>query len=58
VAVSAAAKHVAAVTRYPRKEKRPARKPASSTLCCALQTSRRREDFTFSLTNARFPSGG
>ena len=29
VTVSAAAKHVAAVQRYPRKQKRPARKPAS-----------------------------
>ncbi len=32
VTVSAAAKHVAAVTRYPPKQKRPARKPASSPL--------------------------
>jgi hypothetical protein len=32
VTVSAAAKHVAAVARYPRKQKRPARKPASLTL--------------------------
>ncbi len=32
VTVSAAAKHVAAVTRYPPKQKRPALKPASSTL--------------------------
>jgi hypothetical protein len=32
VTVSAAAKHVAAVTRYPPKQKRPALKPASLTL--------------------------
>ncbi len=56
--VTAAAQHVAAVQRYPPKQKRPARKLASSTLLTVQQTSRRREDFTFSLTNARFPSGG
>jgi hypothetical protein len=44
--------------RLQRKQKRPALKPASSTLCCALQTSRRREDLTFPLTSSRFPSGG
>ncbi len=58
VTVSAAAKHVAAVQRYPRKQKRPALKPASSPLLTGQQTSRRREDLTFPLTSSRFPSGG